>query len=570
MRISILSLNGVPLAHARYYDFETAGGGIGREDGNELVLPDEKRHISRLQARVQCIGGQFFLEDRGANPSSVNDRPVGQGNRVPLSAGDRIAIGGYLLQVDYEPAPQRISTPARMTPTSDPLGLSPGGAASWSDNDPFAPQPAGGRAAVAEPPHAAPSSSFSSDDPFAVFKVASPASQELPGSAGPVAPARSPATPSVDPLGLGLERNEPSVDELFGSLHSGGSDPFAGTPLSDTPSATTSGSLADVNPLALFGKSPSPPLRVDPQRDDAPLLHQAFQPPTPQAPASSSEMVLSWDLPSVPQKAAAARIPVSATQAADSSLTEIVSSASVGKIVDQPPVSTDSAISVQQLRSTALPMSAPAVPATPAISSEAAQDLLSAFQRGLGVPINPPAGMTPALLERIGSVLRQATQGTVDLLAARELTKREVHAEQTTLFDKRTNPLKISPDVDFVLLQLLTPQGRFMPPEEAMRDVYNDLRAHQFGVMAGMRAALDGVLKRFEPKVLEERVVSRHVFDNLLPGSRKARLWDLFEQMYGEISREAEDDFHALFGREFLRAYEDQVERLQKERTAER
>jgi len=324
-----------------------------------------------------------------------------------------------------------------------------------------------------------------------------------------------------------------------------------------------------VNPLALFGKSPSPPLRVDPQRDDAPLLHQAFQPPTPQAPASSSEMVLSWDLPSVPQKAAA-RIPVSATQAADSSLTEIVSSASVGKIVDQPPVATDSAISVQHLRPTALPKSVPAVPATPAISSEAAQDLLSAFQRGLGVPINPPAGMTPALLERIGSVLRQATQGTVDLLAARELTKREVHAEQTTLFDKRTNPLKISPDVDFVLLQLLTPQGRFMPPEEAMRDVYNDLRAHQFGVMAGMRAALDGVLKRFEPKVLEERVVSRHVFDNLLPGSRKARLWDLFEQMYGEISREAEDDFHALFGREFLRAYEDQVERLQKERAAER
>ncbi|HPP47177.1 MAG TPA: type VI secretion system-associated FHA domain protein TagH [Accumulibacter sp.] len=569
MRISILSLNGVPLAHARYYDFETAGGGIGREDGNELVLPDEKRHISRLQARVLCIGGQFFLEDRGANPSSVNDRPVGQGNRVPLSAGDRIAIGGYLLQVDYEPAPQRVSTPARVTPTSDPLGLSHGGAASWSDNDPFAPQPAGGRVAVAEPLHAASSSSFSSDDPFAVFKVASPASQDLPGSAGPLAPARSPATPSFDPLGLGLERNEPSVDELFGSLHSGGTDPFAGTPLSDTPSATTNGSPAEVNPLALFGKSPSPPLRVDPQRDDAPLLHQAFQPPTPQAPASSSEMVLSWDLPSVPQKAAA-RIPVSATQAADSSLTEIVSSASVGKIVDQPPVATDSAISVQHLRPTALPKSVPAVPATPAISSEAAQDLLSAFQRGLGVPINPPAGMTPALLERIGSVLRQATQGTVDLLAARELTKREVHAEQTTLFDKRTNPLKISPDVDFVLLQLLTPQGRFMPPEEAMRDVYNDLRAHQFGVMAGMRAALDGVLKRFEPKVLEERVVSRHVFDNLLPGSRKARLWDLFEQMYGEISREAEDDFHALFGREFLRAYEDQVERLQKERAAER
>ena len=38
---------------------------------------------------------------------------------------------------------------------------------------------------------------------------------------------------------------------------------------------------------------------------------------------------------------------------------------------------------------------------------------------------------------------------------------------------------------------------------------------------------------------------------------------------YGEISREAEDDFHALFGRESLRAYEEQVERLQAERDPE-
>jgi FHA domain-containing protein len=102
-----------------------------------------------------------------------------------------------------------------------------------------------------------------------------------------------------------------------------------------------------------------------------------------------------------------------------------------------------------------------------------------------------------------------------------------------------------------------------------MRDAYDDLRAHQFGFMAGMRAALTGVLKRFEPAALEQRVLTRSVLDSLLPGARKARLWDLFEQMYGEISREAEDDFHALFGREFLRAYEEQVERLQAERDPE-
>ena len=111
---------------------------------------------------------------------------------------------------------------------------------------------------------------------------------------------------------------------------------------------------------------------------------------------------------------------------------------------------------------------------------------------------------------------------------------------------------------------LLAPRGKgFLPPREAMRDAYEDLRSHEFGFMAGMRAALAGVLQRFDPAVLEQRLSAKPVVDSLLPMNRRARLWDLYTQLYGEIAREAEDDFHALFGREFLRAYEEQIERLQ-------
>jgi predicted component of type VI protein secretion system len=38
--------------------------------------------------------------------------------------------------------------------------------------------------------------------------------------------------------------------------------------------------------------------------------------------------------------------------------------------------------------------------------------------------------------------------------------------------------------------------------------------------------------------------------------NHKAKLWNLYEELYGEISRESETDFHFLFGEEFLRAYE--------------
>ena len=98
MRISVISFNGAPPARPLAYDFDSRGGAIGREEGNELTLPDPERHISRVQARIEFDGANFVFVDMGGNPSSVNDRPVGKGNRVVLAGGDRLAIGGYVLE----------------------------------------------------------------------------------------------------------------------------------------------------------------------------------------------------------------------------------------------------------------------------------------------------------------------------------------------------------------------------------------------------------------------------------------------------------------------------------------
>ena len=143
------------------------------------------------------------------------------------------------------------------------------------------------------------------------------------------------------------------------------------------------------------------------------------------------------------------------------------------------------------------------------------------------------------------------------------MTKREVRADVTMIVSTDNNPLKFSPDVGAALLHLLVPQGPgFLTPVAAMRDAYDDLRSHQFGFMAGLRAALAGVLKRFDPAVLEQRLAQKSVLDSLLPINRRAKLWDLYISLYRDIAVEAEDDFHTLFGREFLRAYQEQVERL--------
>jgi type VI secretion system FHA domain protein len=131
---------------------------------------------------------------------------------------------------------------------------------------------------------------------------------------------------------------------------------------------------------------------------------------------------------------------------------------------------------------------------------------------------------------------------------------------------RENNPLKFSPTVEVALQHLLgAPTPGFMKAAPAMRDAYDDLRAHQLGVMAGMRAALEGVLLRFDPAALEAKIARQSSIADLIPSRRKARLWEQFQALFGQLQSEAEDDFDELFGKAFRRAYESHIERLRDE-----
>lgn len=573
MRISVISCTGTPLAVPLAFDFGKEGGSIGRDEANQLVLPDPDRHISRVQARVEFDGQQFLLVDMGANPSLVNGRPLGKGNRVVLTGGEEISIAAYVLRVEYAHAPPVFSSPvAEQLPVDDPLGLS----GSWQAPGAKAfSRPAGLPGTPAADVAAGAARALPVDDPFAVFAAPSARSSGDASRADGdqfehdpfAAPPPPPAMAAIDPLGLGFGSSEDSVDSVF-ELDGSAADPLAGTPLADSAPEPTAAQRKGVDPLALFGGSAAG-RDYTPQRDDGPILNQAISLPRVKpdpaiemtqvsaskerlvqpvagnpAPARAGVMVRSWDeAPAAGQEGGARTV-------------------GEAQVSARPPA--DEVASAARVEAASAPDAAPP-PLAAAAGSHA--DLLEALQRGLGVPVNLPAGLTPELMEQIGLMLREAMQGTIDLLMARAETKREVRAQPTLVVSKGNNPLKFSPDVGFALSQLLSPRGTgFMKPEAAMRDAYDDLRAHQLGFMAGMSAALAGVLKRFEPAELEQRVAERSVLDNILPGSRKAKLWDLFEEMYEEISREASDDFHTLFGREFLKAYEEQVRRLDRER----
>ncbi|MBL8447143.1 MAG: type VI secretion system-associated FHA domain protein TagH [Zoogloeaceae bacterium] len=418
-----------------------------------------------------------------------------------------------------------------------------------------------------------------------------------------------------DALGLGLGSTGKAgggLDNLFGLDAPASSDPFAGSPLGDT---APKASGLSVDPLELLAGQGAPAKEAAAEPDQVPVAHHAFAPPkpvaeapdplppSPDAGADASGVFLSWENAEGEEGVARTMIlsPGKAEKSEVAAPTPVkdVDALAASPVVsdgDREPngasganVSSDGptwwatpfpvgdtlpgtlrgepSAPVSTAAEAPVPIAAGVVPGQPPRVDQSAgtpaevAELAAALARGLGLPRLPdPAGLTPELMERVGGLLRESTQGTLDLLLARAMTKREVRADVTMIFSKGNNPLKFSPDVAVALNHLLNPQGRgFLGPEEAVKDAYDDLRAHLLGFMAGMRAAVEGLLRRFGPDALEERLTDKTVLDSLLPMNRRAKLWDQYQQLYRQIAEEAEEDFHAVLGREFVKAYEEQV-----------
>lgn len=382
-----------------------------------------------------------------------------------------------------------------------------------------------------------------------------------------------------DPLAM-----SPLADPMLQPNTAGAGDPFAALQRQATPVAAP---RSDHLPVGQFGyvppvaqpapavqapaaREPAPDVQFDdmtglPIRISGPARAKSLASPAPSAAPPAPPPA------PAPRPVAAAPLPTMAAEPAEHDPFADL----LGDFASPPPsvaaaAALAPAVSAPQAAPSPMPampvISAAAAPTRPSTPSHPASDdeLLAAFLRGLGSNHQPPEALTPALMERVGAMLRASTEGTLQLLLTRQEFKREVRAEVTMIASQANNPLKFSPTVEVALAHLLGPGVRgFMPAEAAMRDAYDDLRAHQFGVMVGMRAALAHVIARFEPAELETKIAARSTFDSLFAAGRKAKLWDQFVALYAGIATEAEDDFHSLFGKAFVAAYEAQMARLQ-------
>jgi type VI secretion system protein len=309
------------------------------------------------------------------------------------------------------------------------------------------------------------------------------------------------------------------------------------------------------------------------QADHVPAEQHDFRPPTPTptpapvvAPAAVSGAPMipaDWDLfADTPAPAADpwADIAVAALPFAQPA----VASAPIAPPPQPLPLDVPVAATSPLVSPAPAPAPAPVAPAAPVAAPQA--DLLQAFLRGAGIDhLRIDREQAEAQMENLGRSYRLMVEGLIDVLRARSSLKGEFRMQQTMIRPVENNPLKFAPNVDEAMLLMLRRSNQaFMAPDLAVQDSFDDLRAHQLAVMAGVEAAIKHLLQRFEPAELETRMGKPGGLSNLFSGSRQAQYWQQFTALYSQISREAQDDFQDLFGREFSRAYEEHTHRLRR------
>ncbi|HCR1224230.1 type VI secretion system-associated FHA domain protein TagH [Pseudomonas aeruginosa] len=368
--------------------------------------------------------------------------------------------------------------------------------------------------------------------------------------------------------GSGNPQTDPftSFDALMSRQAAGSAPAFAEPAPTPHPAVTAhfqGGSPLDTKP-DLFDFLTPPPPGAAPRPDHVPAEQHDFRPPEPVIPPPPATT------PAPPPAGGAPLIPADWDPFAE--LLGNTPAPSATPVAQPQPAAEPTPLAMpfadpgitQQPQPQPASVAAPTPPASAAAT--AGGDLLQAFLRGAGMTQLKvdPAG-AEAQMEAIGRSYRGLVEGLVDVLRARASLKGEFRMAQTMIQPVQNNPLKFAPNVDEAMLLLLRRDNQaFMAPDRAVADSFEDLKAHQLAVMAGVQAAIRHLLARFEPAALEARFGKPAGLSGLLPGARQAQNWDSFTELYAKILREAEDDFQELFGREFSRAYEEHSARLRR------
>jgi len=305
-------------------------------------------------------------------------------------------------------------------------------------------------------------------------------------------------------------------------------------PYGATPAAGSDDDILGLFDDAPATASPAPPAATP---DHASALDQNFVPPTPQqAPPSDTNVIPDdWDVTGY------------------ASPDDV--SAEISGTFNQPPMAPP--------QPAAPPPAAPQPAATMGAPGAAGTQSVVAMLMAAGLDqANAQAAVTPQNLAALGQIIGVTTQGLIDVLTARSAVKSQFRVPMTMMRPVENNALKSSANATEALLYLLVNQNpAYLSAADSFAEGFEDIKAHQMAMMAGMRAAFDSMLQRFDPKELGQRFEKRKA-KSMLRLSSSGQYWDMYKDLYDDMTQDADANFQRLFGEEFARAYEEQMQRL--------
>ncbi|MEM9370928.1 MAG: type VI secretion system-associated FHA domain protein TagH [Pseudomonadota bacterium] len=509
---------------------------IGRGDDNDLVLPDPDRTLSKRHCVLEERGTDYIITDISTNGTFLNYGTERVGDLpTPLNNGDVIALGPYEFVVEI--------TAGQGAPRSDPFAS-------------IAPPMAEGPISHGQAVDSAPTHDF-------VGTLDDPAGKDggdfldglLGGPAGAPASADQPQRPSWDRAVVPEDPLEPAeplpeTEDPFFKDHS------------ETDFRQGGASAADHAPSASdFFAAPMAKSSVIPDDWDDDLVGgppaDAPAPPSEKAPVGTPNDPFASPTPSpeedpldallAPEPSAASEPvpPPSRPQSASPVQAAPPPQAGPAPTAPAPPI--------------APPQQAATAPKPSSGDAAAARAFLSAA--GVETMKIEDQELTE-IMARLGGVFREMVAGIREVLMTRASIKGEFRMNQTMIRSGGNNPLKFSISADQALEAMIKPPvAGYQDARTATDEALRDIRAHEVAMMSGMEAALKDLLTRLDPERLSDRIEAAPGLGGLLKG-KKARYWETYTEMYADIAREAEDDFQSVFGREFARAYEEQLKKL--------
>jgi predicted component of type VI protein secretion system len=186
-------------------------------------------------------------------------------------------------------------------------------------------------------------------------------------------------------------------------------------------------------------------------------------------------------------------------------------------------------------------------------------DLFDSFLDGLQISraeLHPSIDVAE-VMHNAGEILREFINGTEKLLENRAELKSAFRLDQTTILPRRNNPIKLSQNTGDLIKQLLVGrEGEYLGPRDAVREVCQDLLAHQEAFLDAMTHAFVEFAERFDPEELTahfERSLGRKPLFRLLS---ELKYWGLYKDLYPTMTEKGSGRLPQMFAEEFVTAYE--------------